>query len=237
MHKEIVMRKLMGVVAVLCWLFLGSAAASAPAERDAAPLKPSFSGSFQLGYAGGTGAQAGVTIANFARGFPWAARLAVGYVGVDPGDPLAARANFINDNTDGTPEESGRVWDLRLDFLVPLHWMNLQRAYVVAGPRRSSFQGTFTYVGGNEKFDVTSSQWALGAGLESYFPMSERADFLVGLGLDNYFKSTLEGHDTAYSPNGETVNGRDGFDYASADKAIHQPKLEFRAMLGVAYRL
>jgi hypothetical protein len=67
--------------------------------------------------------------------------------------------------------------------------------------------------------------------------MSQRADFLVGAGLDNYFKSTLEGHDTAYDPHGEAVNGRDGYDYGTADEAIHQPKLQLRAMLGVAYRL
>jgi len=201
----------------------------------ASPLKPSFRGTFQAGYGGGTGGQASISVADFARDFPLIMRFGIAYLGTDPGNPAGARINFINDATNGTPEESGHIWDFRLDFMYPVHWLNLKRAYFLAGPRYSRFTGTFNFVGGNEKFDVTANQLGLGVGVESYFAMSNRMDLVMGGGVDNYFNSKLSGHDTAYSPGGDYVNGRDGYSYSSADKAINQPKIEFRLMMGIAY--
>jgi hypothetical protein len=108
---------------------------------------------------------------------------------------------------------------------------------VVAGPRHSRFKGTSEYIGGNEKFDVTSQHWGLGAGLESFFPVGARTDLGLGGGVDYYFASTLTGHDTSYSPDGSTVNGREDYSHSTADEAIHQPKLELRLMLGFSRRL
>ena len=65
--------------------------------------------------------------------------------------------------------------------------------------------------------------------------MSNRMDLVMGGGVDNYFKSKIYGQDTSYSPGGDYVNGRDGYSYSSADKAINQPKFEFRLMMGIAY--
>jgi hypothetical protein len=195
-----------------------------------------WTGLLRAGYAGGAGLEAGMIVSDFARGFGVSLRLGVAYVGLDPGDPMAARANFINDATNGTPEESGHVWDLSLDFLVPVKWLDLEHGFLVAGVRHARYTGTFEYVGGNEEFDVTANQWGIGTGLESWFAMGRRTDLVLSAGVDYYFKATLTGHDTSYSPNGEAVNGRDGFDYATADEAINQPKLEGRTWIGVGYR-
>jgi hypothetical protein len=231
---EVVMRRSAAVAFAFTILICGMAHAD---EKKAvqSPLKPSFRGSFQLGYAGGTGAQANISVADLARDFPLVMRFGIAYLKTDPGNPAEARINFINDATNGTPEESGHVWDFRLDFLYPVHWLGLKRGYFLVGPRYSRFTGTFNYIGGNEKFDITADQLGLGVGLESYFAMNNKMDLIMGGGIDNYFNSTLEGHDTSYSPNGESVNGRDGYDYSSADKAVNQPKFEFRLMMGIAY--
>ncbi len=197
--------------------------------------KPSLTGSLLLGYSGGAGAQAGLIISDIAPSFPFAARLGIGYLMTDPGKPAEARINFINDATNGTPQESGHIWDFRLDFMYPLQLLDQRRIYAVGGSRHSRFTGTFNYVGGNEKFDITSNQWGAGVGLETYFSISRRTELVLTAGVDKYFRSTLSGHDTSYSPDGEAVNGRDGYDYDSADDAINQPKLEARLMMGFAY--
>lgn len=216
---------------------LALASSPAPAADAPEPAGAVFGGSFLLGYGGGPGGQVGLTASEFARGLPFAVRLGVGYRGTDPGNALAARANFINDNTNGTPEESGRVWDFRFDFLVPVNWFDFGRSYLVFGPRHARFKGTFDFIGGNEKFEVTSNSWALGAGMESHFAMSARTDFVLAAGLDYYFDATLTGHDTSYAPDGEEVNGRQDYDYSTADEAINEPELEVNVMLGVGYRL
>jgi hypothetical protein len=231
---EVFMRRSAAIVFAFTFLIFGMANADEK-KPDHSSTKPSFRGSFLAGYAGGTGAQANISVSDLARDFPLIMRFGIAYLRTDPGNPDGARINFINDATNGTPEESGHIWDFRLDFLYQVHWLGLKRAYFLAGPRYSRFTGTFDFVGGNEVFDIKSNQVGMGVGLESYFAMSNRMDLMLGGGLDNYFKSKLYGHDTSYSPGGENVNGRDGYNYSSADKAINQPKFEFRLLMGVAY--
>ena len=43
-----------------------------------------------------------------------------GYTQLNPSDALDARHIFINDNTNGTPQKKGRIFDFRLDFLIPV---------------------------------------------------------------------------------------------------------------------
>jgi hypothetical protein len=57
------------------------------------------------------------------------------------------------------------------------------------------------------------------------------------IGGDYFFDAKLQGHDTAYLPDGENVNPRDDFTYKDADKAINQPKIEFRLMIGFSYAI
>lgn len=105
------------------------------------------------------------------------------------------------------------------------------------GPRYAFFKGNFKYVGGNEDFDVTSNQWGLGTGLESTFAMTRKMDLLIGGGIEYYFRSTLKGHDTAYSPDGQDVNPREDYTYGEANAAINQPGFELRLMIGFQYHL
>jgi len=209
----------------LCTLLLFCPVAPADAAE--------FSAGLLLGHGLGTGGDFSLEAARFAEGLPFSLRLGLGYSLLDPGDAVAARHIFINDNTNGTPEDEGHAYDWRLDLLRELGWGPLAGTRLFGGPRYASFTGTFSYIGGNEEFDVTSDQWGLGAGLERRWAMGSRWGFVMAGGLDYYLSSHIHGHDTTYSPDGEDVNGREGYDYDTADEAINQPELEWRLGLGL----
>ena len=196
-----------------------------------------FKASILGGYNGGGGFRGTVMVSKFAQGFPLALEAGLGYSWRDGGDPLAARHIFINDNTNGTPEESAWVWDVRLDFLYKVSLLGLRDAHLFAGPRFSMFTADFIYVGGNEDFEVTSNQWGIGLGAKATFPISQRLGFTMLAGFDYFFSATLEGHDTSYSPDGTSVNGRENFTYSDADAAINQPKFQPVLMLGLSLGL
>jgi hypothetical protein len=195
-----------------------------------------FAAGLQMGYASGFSIQAHGSAAGFADGFPLRPRLAIGYASVEPGRAFDARRVFINNNTNGTPEERGRVWHFKLDVLFPVHLLSLRRAYAFGGLRHARFNANFRFVGGNEDFDVRSRHWGLGGGLESYFGVSSRVDMICTGGLEYFFASTLTAHDTAYSPDGDDVNPREDFTYADAGAAVGQPKLAPSLLLGFSYR-
>lgn len=201
----------------------------------AAPLSgqsPALSAGALVGYQGGLGIQAFGTVRDVARGLPLTFRLRLGRTSVEPGSPSAARRIFINNATNGTPVATARTWDAGLDVLLPRG----PRTCLWAGLRRSSFVANFKYVGGNEDFDVRSSEWGLAAGMERGFPMSDRLELLVSGGAEWYHTTRLQGHDTSYSPDGEDVNPREEFTYADADEAVGQPKLRAVLMVGISYR-
>ncbi len=223
-------RKFLLSIGLLLLMSLAVSAQETPSTSG-----PVFSGGLKVGYYGGFGLQLHGTVSNVADGFPMSLRLGLGYTSVEPGISAEARQVFINDATNGIPEEKGRQLDFRLDMLYPVKILSLPRAYVYGGPRHARFVGNFKYVGGNEDFDVISNQWGIGGGLESFFAMSPRVDLVLHFGVDYYFESVLTGHDTQYSPDGDNVNGRDGYTYEDADAAIEQPKFEPRLMLGLAY--
>jgi len=191
----------------------------------------------QVGYGQGPGVILNTTFSDFARGFPLQIRLGLAYTSLDPGDAEAARRVFINDATNGTPSEDGKVWDLRCDLLYDLELFMNSRTYLVVGPRMSRFTGSFHYVGGNEQFDVTSRQWGIGAGLEGHYQFlgREDLDLVVSALLEYYLPSSLSGHDTTYHHSGPDVNPRNDYTYSDADAAINQPKLVPRLMVGFNY--
>ncbi|WP_178988469.1 hypothetical protein [Winogradskyella schleiferi] len=122
--------------------------------------------------------------------------------------------------------------------------LNLEESYIVFGPRYSSFTANFNYIGGNEDFDVTSKQFGLGLGGETLFKISEQFRLVAAVGLDYFFNNTLKGHDTSYSPDDDNVNPRNDnqnndelFTYSDANKAIKQPSLMPRVLIGVVYHL
>jgi len=196
---------------------------------------PHFYGGIVTGYNGGFGFQANGTISNFAKGFPLAARFGVGYTLVDPGQPADARKIFINNATNGIPEESGWFWDLRMDLLYNIKLFSLNKSFLYAGVRYSMFTANFKFIGGNEFFDITSNQWGLGGGLESYFALGSNFDLVITAGVDYYFSGTITGHDTSYSPDDESINPREDYTYEDADNSVNQPKVLPRVMVGFNY--
>lgn len=188
-----------------------------------------------LGYRSGFGIKASGMVAGFTPSFPMTARFGVGYTSHDAGEPFAARSVFINDATNGVPQESGRTWSFEFDVLYPVKVLSLPRSHVYGGIRHARFNGNFKFVGGNEDFDVRSRHWGVGAGLESYFWMSRRIEMLASAGLDYFFSSRLSGHDTSYSPDGANVNPRNEFTYADADSAVAQPRLDPLLMFGFRF--
>jgi len=192
---------------------------------------------FSIGHNGGLSVKIHGLLSNFAQGFPLAVKLGIGYTSVDPGNAADARRIFINDNTNGTPEQSGHIWDFRGDLLYKMNWFPPAQSFIYAGIRYASFSGDFKYVGGNEDFEVVSDPWGIGAGLEIHFPMNNRLDLVSTVGIDYYINSELQGHDTVYSPDGENINAHHDYTYTDADKAINQPKIEFLIMIGINYHL
>jgi len=196
-------------------------------------IGPKIYGGLILGYNGGFGGQFDLTIGNFQGGVPLSARFGIGYTISEPGIADSARKIFINDATNGTPEESGYGWNLRFDILFPVNI--LYKSDIYFGARYSMFTANFKYVGGNEFFDITSDQFGLGAGIETQLPLVPNLYLIFSGGADYFFESTLSGHDTAYSPDGENVNPREGYSYENADNAINQPKLIGRFLIGINY--
>jgi hypothetical protein len=213
-------------------------------SQEATGNQLKFSGGVLAGYNRGLGFQANITASNFAKEFPFKLRFGLGYTLLNPGDALDARRIFINNNTNGTPEKNGRSFDFRLDLLISRTVFNIEDSYFIFGPRFSTFNGDFKYVGGNEDFEVKSHQWGIGAGIENHFKMTQNLCLIIAFGLDFYLPSTLTGHDTSYSPDNDNVNPtRDNqnndvyFLYKDANKAIRQPFLMPQIMMGVSFGL
>jgi len=194
-----------------------------------------FSGEGIIGYNGGFGLQFNFVTSNFASEFPLNIQVGLAYTSMNPGNAADARKIFINDATNGDPEKSGWMWDVRFDFLYQVKWLSLQQVYIYGGPRYAMFTANFYFIGGNEDFDITSDQWGLGLGLKAYFAMGSRFDFVTSAGFDYYFPNELSGHDTRYNPDGENVNGRNDYTYDDANNAINNPTFQLRFLVGVNY--
>jgi hypothetical protein len=167
---------------------------------------------------------------------PIAFAFGLGFPAVDSGDPALARRVFINDNTDGTPEKSGTVWDLRLGAIYLLEVRKFEELGIYVGLRRSMFSGNFRYVGGNEDFTVTSNAWGYGVGVRAAFTISGAWSLAMQAGLDHFPVTSLYGHDATYSSNAPPVNPRENFTYADADRAVNHPKLVPSVLVGVTWR-
>ena len=191
--------------------------------------------SFLVGYKGGLSFRGSVGVSNFAVGFPLGIQFGLTYSIVDPGDPFPARRVFIADADNGTPETSGHTVDFRMDFLYDLKLRGPKAVYVYLGPRLSFFDGTFHYVGANEEFDITSTQWGLGFGLEGLFALSPRLDLTFAGGFDGYFDGPIHGHDTTYNPDDDNVNPKENFKYKDARNVVYTPHFQPTVMMGMSY--
>jgi hypothetical protein len=230
------------IVVLLCVLFIGIASNAYGQKKAKGPSK--VSAGILTGYNRGYGIQANLALNRSASELPFDLRVGVGYTFLNPGNALDARRIFINNNTNGSPEKTGRSIDYRLDFMIPKPIFGISNSYIVLGPRGSSFKGNYQYIGGNEDFDVISHQWGLGGGIESHFNMARNFNLIIAAGLDYYLPSTLHGHDTSYSPDNDNVNARNDnenndtpFTYKDANEAIAQPAFMPYAMIGVTLDL
>lgn len=203
-----------------------------------------FALGLSTGYNRGFGVQLHATALQPLESLPIQLRFGIGYTKLDPGNAADARRIFINNATNGVPEEKGKAFDYRLDFLWPSNFLNIEESYWAIGPRYSSFTANFKYVGGNEDFDVTSKQFGVGLGAESRFKISTKLNLVAAVGLDYFFNNTLHGHDTSYSLDDDNVNPRNDnqnnnvlFTYEDADESIKQPNFMPRLLLGVIYKL
>ena len=216
-------------VGILALLALGGGAQTAVAGD--------FTVGLNVGAEAGPGGHLHGTFREFAAELPLSARFSLGYHRSDAGDPYAARRVFINDNTNGTPEDSARYLQARFDLVFPLTKLGPQRIFLFGGPRWADYTAEFVYVGGNEDFEVRTSPWGVGLGVETYIAIKPGTDFVLQVGLDHFQTDTLDGHDTAYTPDGDHINPRDGYDYESADEAVNQPATELLMMMGLQFRL
>jgi hypothetical protein len=203
-----------------------------------------FALGFSTGYNRGFGVQISATALRPLESLPVQLRFAIGYTSLDPGNSADARRIFINNATNGVPEEKAHAFDYRLDVMLDANFIDAESSHIVFGPRYSSFKANFKYVGGNEDFDVTSKQFGLGLGAESQFKINDRLNLLAALGLDYFFNNTLIGHDTQYSPDNDNVNPRNDnennnaeFTFKDANEAINQPSLMPRVFIGLVYKL
>jgi hypothetical protein len=121
-----------------------------------------------------------------------------------------------------------------MDFLYRIQTQAIPNLHLLAGVRRSMFIGDFKYVGGNEDFEVTTNQWGLGLGARTLFPISKTVGLVIAAGADYYFKSTLTGHDTEYTPENQNVNAKEDYTYSDADEAINQPGFVPIGMIGIS---
>jgi hypothetical protein len=208
------------------------------------PRESDFALGFSTGYNRGLGFQISATALHPLESLPVQIRLGIGLTSMDPGNSADARRIFINNATNGVPEEKARTFDYRIDFMLDSDFINSDDSKIVFGPRYSSFKANFKYVGGNENFDVTTNQIGLGLGYESQFKMNSNLNLLAAVGLDYFFNSKLTGHDTSYSPDNDNVNPRTDntnnnveFTYKDANKAIKQPSIMPRILVGVVYML
>lgn len=190
-----------------------------------------------FGATAGLGAQADITFHEFTRDVPLSLRFSGAYSGRDAGNALDARSVFINDNTNGTPEQSASTWQMRLDLLFPATELGSVPVLIGAGVRKAYFTASFDFVGGNEKFDVTSDPWGAGLFAEGSFEVNERLDFTLLLGADYFFDARMEGHDTAYEPDGDDVNPRNDYTWDDADDAVNQPQIEWFGLIALRMRL
>jgi len=195
-------------------------------------LGSKFYGGLVFGYNGGFGGQLNFTMTSFKSGFPLSLRFGFGYIIFDPGKPADARKIFINDATNGTPEENGYIWDLRFDVMILVNGLYKSNIYLC--PRFSMFTANFNFVDGNENFDIMSNQFGLGGEIETQFLLVLNLYLAVGGGADYFFQNSLKGHDTVYSPDGDNVNPRQDYTYDDADNAVNQPKLLGR-LIGINF--
>ena len=194
-----------------------------------------FFGGLSVGYKAGLSFRGSGGFANFAQGFPLSMEFSLTYSNVAPGEALAARRVFIANATNGTPESSGTTWAFAMDFLYNLNLKGTKGIYLFAGPRYAMFDAHFRYVGANEEFDVTSNPWGIGLGMKGLFAITNKVDLMLSAGVDNFFDTSIHGHDTTYNPDDQNINAHEDFTYKDAKNAVNTPRIQGVLLIGLTY--
>jgi hypothetical protein len=194
----------------------------------------------RVGYGNDYAVELGLRMAGFSPDFPLMVRASGGYIRqVAAGNAEDARAIFINDGTAGSPTERGESWF----YGVGVGYTILDRGsfQVVAFGlgRQNIYNAYFTFIGGNEAFYVTTTQFGLGGGAELLFGGGdEKVNFSLNGGVEYYFRSRIDSHGTFfYTPDGTDSRPRNDYTYEDADAAINQPVLRPFATFAVLIRL
>lgn len=98
------------------------------------------------GYNRGFGVQISATALKPLENLPVQIRFGFGITKLDPGNAADARRIFINNATNGVPEEKARVFDYRLDFMLNSNFLKSEASHIVFGPRYSSFKEEVTKI-------------------------------------------------------------------------------------------
>jgi hypothetical protein len=96
--------KLKGLFAGISLLILSYGSATYGQSADKSPLK--YNGGIVLGYNRGLGVQTNLTASNFGSTFPAKLRLGLGLTFLNPGNAADARRIFINNATNGVPDDT-----------------------------------------------------------------------------------------------------------------------------------
>lgn len=209
---------------------------SVPYTLTAAPV---IYGGVDAGYDGGGGAGLRVSMMKLSRSIPLSLEAGGGiYYQDNPGDAVAARHIFINDNEGGTVEKYGRSWTAMINVVLDIKREKDYTLRLKGGPRHNWYTAHFSYIGDNESFDVHSRHWGAGADMELVVVTSPRSHLTLTAGGTWYVPATMSGHGTYYySPDGVDDNPRNDYTYKDSNEAINQPTLEWKAMVGFHYRL
>ncbi|MBN1542266.1 hypothetical protein JW992_08980 [candidate division KSB1 bacterium] len=193
-------------------------------------LTQPLSGTVAVGYNDGAG-----VLCETVLPFPPHLRLAIGYTGVNPGRPERIRDLFLPAGPTAASRAMGSVLDLRIDYLRPVHWFDLELANFFIGPRLAYFNARFDYPADSQTLNLNSRHWGFGFGLEKIFPLSRHTNLVLSHGFDYFFLSQLESDESIYRPNDQNRNPRPGVAFADVNDVVHQPVFEIRWMIGITY--
>lgn len=192
------------------------------------------------GWQGGGVLRLTATASKVVAKVPLSFDLGVGHAFIDPGNAALARQVFINQNSGGTPEERGGVWDFRADGVWGIAVKGFTDVGLSLGVRYSIYSGRFKYVGDNEDFTITSNAWGFGVGARGSLPINKKLSLTAAAGLDWFPTQTLYGHDASYSSDNVNDGRTDGngvpYTWSSADRAVNQPWLLPNLLVGVSWR-
>jgi hypothetical protein len=202
--------------------------------------KPEIWVGLGTGYMNGIGGEVQVSLLKLSPAFPIGIHFSAGYYHQeDPGVAVDARKIFINDTTTGNDNiiEYGYNVSFLLEFSYPILKKNNLHLLGYVGASHVRHLANFDYVGGNEKFDVTTNPWGLSGGVRLGFFLTPTVLLSINGGVEFLFLDTISAHGNFYNPDGEDDNPRNDYTYDDADAAIYQPFVSPKIKIELLFKL